>query len=115
MQKMRHTRLNSVWVSGFSGEQSYGASLEVQGSSHHPVQDKDSPTPGHHCGCVSMGKGLMPHHEGTSAAVRASQPGGPRNSLRMQSWVQLAALSDLALACLCSQGDTSAAFNFKAD
>lgn len=57
----------------------------------------------------------MPHHVGTTAAVGASQPVGPRNSLRMQSWPQLASLPDLASACLCSQGDISTAFNFKAD
>lgn len=57
----------------------------------------------------------MPHRVGSTATVGASQPVGPRNSLRMQSRPQLASLPDLALVCLCSQGDISAAFNFKVE
>lgn len=55
MQKMRHTRLNSLGVRAPWGPGAMGPLYEAQDSSHHPVQDWDSPIPGHHCGCCSHG------------------------------------------------------------
>lgn len=114
MQKMRHTRLSRLWVSGISGDQELWSLSGSPGlipppcpalGQLHPWASLRVLQPG--------GKGLMPHPVATTAAVGASQPVAPRNSLRTQSWPWLASLADLALAGLCSQGGVSTALSLR--
>lgn len=57
---MRRTRLNSVWVSGFSGEQSYGASLEVRVHLTTLSRTRTAPLLGITVGVCPWGRGSCP-------------------------------------------------------